>query len=448
MARTQVRPTAEGDAARDPREIDPVRFTAFSILLRSATSRRSIEGPLRSSAAALSDRDRRFLWALVHETLRWQARLDAVIAPLLHRPIASLDPPVRILLRLAACQVCVLNQVPDHAIVDEGVRLARRFAPIGSAKLINAVSHRLTADGRARWAHIDTLSSPNRWPAVHSHPSWLVTRWRKRWGDELALASLQWNNRQAPIWLRARPGLQPPDGEAGWVPDTFKTPEGYQPAEDPSFAAGDWTVQDPSETLVCLLPARSEGGFLLDLCAAPGTKSSHLAMRFGAGSVVAADVSRSKIGRLRETLVRTGEAVSIVVADGLASPFRPGSFDGVLVDAPCSALGVLRRRVDARWNVRAEDLRRHGKQQTRLLDAATGLVRPGGWLLYSVCSTEPEETDAVRERFLATHRRFRPMAPELPIPPEILVADGAVRILPGQMDCDGVYACLFTRDEG
>ena len=150
MPRVEVPSTVKRESGWQPREIEPIRFTAFSILLRTVTGRRSIEGPLRGAASSLSDRDKRFLWALVRETLRWQGRLDAVSAPLLHRPIDRLGPPVRVLLRLAACQVCLLDQIPDHAIVDEGVRLARRFSPVGSAKLVNTVSRRLASDGRGQ----------------------------------------------------------------------------------------------------------------------------------------------------------------------------------------------------------------------------------------------------------------------------------------------------------
>lgn len=444
MSETDPAPTGDlRGKQRDRDDIDSVRLAAFGLLRRASTHRRSIDGPLRAAASSFSDRDRRFLWALVIETLRWQLRLDALIAPLLRRPLVHLDPVAHILLRMAACQVCKLDQVPDHAIVDEGVRLARRFTSTGAAKLVNAVSHRLVSDGQARWDHLEGAASPSDWSVTHSHPGWMVERWRKRWGDERTLAILRWNNEQAPVWLRARPGGPKPDGEPGWVPDTFKMPDGYSPAEDSGFLEGHWTVQDPSEALVALLAPENASRSIVDLCAAPGTKTSHLASRYSDSQILAMDRSKVRIGRLLETLNRTGARADVVVGDGTTVPLRPGGFDGVLVDAPCSALGVLRRRVDARWNVRESDLARHGKQQRRILESAAGLPRVEGWLLYSVCSTEKEETTDIYEWFLATNSRFRARSFDLAIPKELLVDTGAVRILPGQNECDGVYACLF-----
>ncbi len=424
---------------------DPVRMASFGVLLRASTRHTSIDGALRAAAESFGDRDRRFLWNLTQETIRWQSRLDAVVAPLLHRPIEHLDPPLRVLLRLLACQACVLQQVPDHAIVNEGVRLAHRFVTPGAAKLVNAVGRRLVADGKARWEHIGSLDSPNDWPMIYSHPAWLVERWRRQWGDALTLMMLRWNNERPPIWLRARPGGRPPEGEAGWVPDTYRMPDGYRPSNDPAFAEGDWTVQDPSEALVVLLSPEDTKGTVLDLCAAPGTKTTHLTVRHPGARIVALDRTPARVSRLRETLRRTKEDAAILLGDATVPPLRTGTFSGVLVDAPCSALGVLRRRVDARWNVTPRDLRKRASTQTRILTAAASLVRPGGWLLYSVCSIEFEETDAMRQWFLDRFPRFRPIESPGVLPEALRVDRGTVRILPGQHECDGVYACLFER---
>lgn len=423
---------------------DPVRQAALWIILQTEAKHRSMDGPLRAAADSFEERDRRFLWMLVQETVRWKARLDAVVAPLLTRPIGSLDMQVRVILRMAACQVCLLDQVPPHAIVDEGVRLAQRFAPIGADRLVNAVSRRLTDDGRARWNLLDSTGDPRSWMVGTSHPAWLIDRWRRRLGQERTRAVLEWDNQRPPVWLRARPGGDAPPGDPGWVPNTYRMPIGYRPGEDPVFQQGEWTAQDPGETLVGLIPPPVEGEVpVLDLCCSPGTKTSHLSERYG--HVIAADRSRGKVRRARDTIRRTRSSAHLVVADGLRSPFRTGVAGGVLVDAPCSNLGVLRRRVDARWNVRPSDLGKHGKQQLRLLSAAAVLPRVGGWLLYSVCSTEPEETDRVRSVFLERHPWYRPLPLAIQIPPEFMPAEGVLRLLPGDGDCDGVYASLFIR---
>jgi 16S rRNA (cytosine967-C5)-methyltransferase len=420
-----------------------VRIAAYGIVLVSATKRKSIDRRLRAVAPSFEERDRRFLWTLTQETVRWQARLDAVLVPLLRRPLYALEPSIQVILRLAACQTCLLDTIPDHAIVDEGVRLARQFANPGAERLVNAVSRRLVQDGRARWESLEAHDRPDDWPMKYSHPSWLVRRWRERWGDEGTRRVLEWDNQRAPVWLRSEPGGPVPQGEAGWVPQTYQMPDGYRPAEDPAFQEGQWTAQDPSETLVSLLPPETGEGWIVDLCAAPGTKTSHLVSRFRARSILAIDRTRSRVGALLKTITRTGGGAAIAIADGEMPPLRSASVGGILIDAPCSALGVLRRRVDARWNVRSRDLRRLARQQIRLLRAAAPLLRRGGWLLYSVCSTEPEETDQVRQAFLAGNCQFRPRPFATSLPAELEVEEAVLRIVPGQMDCDGVYACMF-----
>lgn len=441
-------PEGRSAASRDPRAFDPVRLSAYGILLRADRTRRSVDQSLRVAASAFADRDRRFLWSLVQETLRWRARLDAVIAPLLHRPIAKLDPPVRTILRLAACQICVLDSIPSHAVVNESVQMAHRLAPEGADRFVNAVCRRLAADGRIRWKQFDGIQDSEKLWIVHSHPRWLVARWMARWGLERTLSMLRWNNAHAEIYLRARHGGAIPSGARGWVPDTYRMDSSYRPSDDPAFLMGHFTVQDPSETLVGHLPPDENSGPILDLCAAPGTKTTHLSSRFGEGRVFAMDRSRGRMQRLRETVKRTGDSCPLVLANALRAPFRPGSCAGVLLDAPCSALGVLRRRVDARWNVRESDLARNREQQIWMIDSAATLVRPGGWLLYSVCSTETEETDSVREAFLSRHPSFRPLAFAVELPEPLRLGEGVVRILPGEADCDGVYASLFRRKEG
>jgi 16S rRNA (cytosine967-C5)-methyltransferase len=387
------------------------------------------------------------LWTLVQETVRWQARLDAVIAPLVHQPFSRLEGATRVILRLVACQVCLLDQIPDHAIVDEAVRLARHFANPGAERLVNAVSRRLVGDGKARWAAVEERSHPENWPVLYSHPSWLVERWRQQWGEGSCRSVLEWNNVHPPIWLRARPEGPAPPGQPGWVPNTYRMPDGYRPATDPAFQEGQWTVQDPSETLVTLLAPPTDSGIVVDLCAAPGTKTSHLVSRFPGQEIVAIDRTRFRVQHLLETLERTGGGAQVILADGETPPLADGCARGVLVDAPCSALGVLRRRVDARWNTRRRDLPRFARQQTRLLRSAAALVAVGGWLLYSVCTTEPEETDHVRKAFLAGNRDFRARSGDWEPPEQFRPSDGVVRIIPGQADCDGVYACLFERIE-
>ncbi len=235
---------------RDLRSVDPVRLAAFGILLQMELARRSIDRPLRVAASSFAERDRRFLWSLVQETVRWRARLDAVISPLLHRPIERLDPSVRIILRLAAVQFCVLDSIPPHAVVNESVRMAQRMAPQGADRLVNAVCHRLTEDGRARWAQIDEAGrsiAVTGFPTAIPDGSWSdgsrdgesSRPWRSSVGTTRAQTSGSARVRMGPSRRARRAGFRT---RTGWNRSTVLS-------RIPAFLLGHFTVQDPSETL-------------------------------------------------------------------------------------------------------------------------------------------------------------------------------------------------------
>ena len=377
------------------------------------------------------------------------------------------SPWIRGALRLGATQLLPMSGIPSHAAVNTAVELAARHGHRGTAGLVNAVLRRVIQDGKAIWNSIGTAGND---PAAcsgeaeavsktddpedrlrllsirESHPSWLVRRWVRHWGFERTERVLCWNQQHPDYWLRLKPGESPPPGAVlGWIPQTARLKAGSRPAEAPGFAEGRWTIQDGSGILVGWLVPGARG-LVIDLCAAPGTKTGHLLERAEAGArVVALDLSPGRLRRLRHGLGRTSGEPLCAAADGRHPPVRP-PWDGVLIDAPCSNLGVLRRRVDLKWRAAEEEIPRLASIQAALLDAAAEGVMPGGWLTYSVCTLEPEETTAQRDRFLAAHPGWIPGAlPEF-LPAAARSREGEMILVPGELETDGTYAFVLRRE--
>jgi 16S rRNA (cytosine967-C5)-methyltransferase len=341
--------------------------------------------------------------------------------------------------------------------VDESVRLAHRYGHPGAAGLVNSVLRRL-ADEK------DTLVFPEGDTAEElavwgSHPLWIVQRWLARWGALETRALLAADNRVPALSLRvnrlratreALLGRLAAEGVAGrpsaLAPDVVLVEAGEaSPARLAVFRDGWCTAQDESEALVAHLVAPEPHERVLDLCAAPGGKCTHLAELMGdEGEVWALESAPARLNALRATVVRLGpRAVHVVAGDGRGYPF-PMPFDRVLVDAPCSGLGVLARRADARWRKQESLLAEMPRLQLELLEAGAARLRKGGVLVYSACSFEPEETWALVERFLA--RR-----PELALEdaggwlPAAAVERGCLLTLPHRHGCDGAFAARMRR---
>jgi len=442
----------------------PPRELALQILhdaeSRNAYVDRLLETRLRANA--LEARDAAFVTTLVQGTLRHRALLDFHLDSLLGARadgFEGLPLWIRSALRLGAYQMLVLTRVPVSAAVSESVTLAKRYGHPGTAGLVNAVLRRLAAGERA------TLPDRDTDPVAHlavatSHPQWLVARWVARMGIEEAEKLLRADNEEPEITVRPNlhrlraeafeEALRAEGHESTAGPNggpVRRVAEGYVPSRSPLFRQGLLWLQDEAESVVPLLLGVTSGARVLDLCAAPGGKTAALAEAAAPdGAVVAMERHESRARSLRENLVDRLRLprVAVVCGDGTDPPFRY-TFDAVLVDAPCSGLGVLRRRADARWRKQKTIVDEMAALQRTLLDAAATLVRSGGVLVYSVCSLEEEETDATVKGFLATHSNFvqedaRPFAP-----PAFRGGDGALRAYPHIHGTDGVYAVRLRR---
>ncbi len=404
-------------------------------------------------ASALDARDRRWTQELVWGMLRKRGRIDHLLAPRVRGGIARLDGDLTDLLRLGVYQLFHMGSVPPYAAIAQTVELAKQRHGLGASKLANAVLRRL--DRERETLEPALPADPVEALAIQqSHPRWLVARWVARWGAEETRALLEANNREAPMivrpWGVVREQLEAmlessgvEVSDAPLVTDSIVLAPGTVLTSLGAFQQGRCFVQDPAATLVAQYAAIPAGARVADLCAAPGGKSVELSRT--AGYVTAADSSEARLVRLQETIDRLElENVTAVVTDARDAATL-GTFDAVLVDAPCTGTGTFRRHPDARWRLRASDLAVMAATQRAILRAAADAVAPGGLLIYATCSLEPEENDSQLEAFLAEHPGWTlEPPPEGSVPAAVLDA-GRLRVLPQRHGTDGSFAARLRR---
>ncbi len=428
----------------------------FEVESRAAFADRHLDR--RLDEARLGAEDRRLATQIVQGTLRFERRLDHVLNQLTRRPLDELPIWIRLCLRLGAYQLLFLDRVPRHAAVDETVALANKYGHPGTAGLVNAVLRRLPEALREiSFPDLET-DLVQALGVYESHPDWIVRRWLERYGRERTQRLLAANNEAAVVSIRVnrrrtsavelerslgRAGIQV---EAGRLSsDCLRLGPGAVLYEMEAFRTGQCTVQDESEALVVPLLNPRPGQRVLDLCAGPGGKLGHIAeWSRGEAHVVGVEIAASRLKRTREGLVRMGARADLVLADGRTFG-RPGSFDRVLVDAPCSGLGVLRRRADARWRKNEGVFKEMVPLQKELLDHAAELVAADGALVYSVCSFEPEECERQVRAFLARHPGWRVDRPGPGIPAAAVTSEGYMRVLSDEWGTDGVFAVRLRR---
>lgn len=405
---------------------------------------------LQARERTLADpRDRGLLHTLVLGTLRWQGALDARLAPVVRGGLAGLEPVVRAALRAGAADGHVLGR-PVPIAVDAAVEAVRTAGSARSAGLVNAVLRRALADR----APLDPRLTV---------PAWLLARWDAALGRAATDALLVAINTPARPFLVPLPGTGSRDDLArdlaadgvSTAPAAFH-PEGLAvtsgaPQATEAFAAGRFVLLDEAAALVARLaaPAPDDRRPAADLAAAPGGKASLLAAA-APGGLVALELHGGRAARLAATLAGragTGRA-AVVRADAGVPPLAAGRFGTVLLDAPCSGTGTLRRRPDKRFRLQPADVAGCAARQERLLDAAAALVAPGGALVYSVCSLEPEEGAARVAAFLARHPGFVPEDPRPRLGPAAALVEGdppLLRTVPGRADLDGFVAARMVR---
>jgi 16S rRNA (cytosine967-C5)-methyltransferase len=396
--------------AQNPREI------AIRVLRQRGTSAEYVEKLLESELVrhAFSPPDRALCQELVYGIVRWQATLDWLVARKTDGRNQNIG--IRSLLHLGLYQLFWLQRIPDHAALNETVELAKRLGFGQRAGFINAILRGYTREREQTKVALEDLKKSD--PATgYSHPKWLVERWQALRGRENTAKLLEWNNKPPPIYARLnelktdatqltarwqKEGVEFVECERDWTsPHSVFEMQGHPPLPTlGSFQDGWFYVQDPSTLLALRQLDPQPGETILDLCAAPGGKTCFIAERMrNQGRVVARDVQPERLKLLEENCRRLG-----VTCVEISS--APGSFDRILVDAPCSNTGVIRRRVDLRWRIQPQEIERLSQTQASLLSQAATELKPGGRLVYSTCSFEPEENKEVVRAFLKSHTNF------------------------------------------
>lgn len=402
--------------------------------------------------APLDARDRRWTRELVYGMLRHRGWIDALLSDRVRGGLARLDADVVDLLRLGVYQLTNMGSVPAYAAIAQTVELAKRRHGIGASKLVNAVLRR--TDRERDELNAGAPDDAAQALAVkHSHPQWLVARWIERFGEQDTERLLTLNNAEAPIVVRpfgiVREQLEAMLEEAGvhvaeapLARNSIVISGGITFTELGAFRKGLFFVQDPAATLVTDYACVATGATVVDLCAAPGGKALELSRT--AGIVMASDRSAARLQRVVSNQRRLdAENIFVVGADARAPAIRAA--DAVLIDVPCTGTGTFRRHPDARWRLKISDIAVSTALQKSILRSAARIVAPGGLLVYSTCSLEPEENDEQVDRFLAAHPEFALEAPpEGAVPGNVL--DGAkLRVLPQRHGTDGAFAARLRR---
>jgi 16S rRNA (cytosine967-C5)-methyltransferase len=448
--------------------IAPARQAAFDVLRAVSSGRADLPTALARVRTRLpDDRDRALAGEIATGTLRWQGAFDHVIAAFARRPAGKLDPEVLDVLRMTAFQLLHLDRIPASAAVNDAVDLTRKAGKKSAAGLVNAVLRRISRErthlplparpeaGADRAAAIAYLST------TLSHPEWLATRWLDRYGLDAAEAWAIFNNGPAALTLRAnslritRDELASTLGQHGvettparFAPDGLVVVSG-NPLLTPVADQGLFAIQDEASQLVSLMTAVMPGEHVLDACASPGGKTTAMASAMeDRGLIVATDVRGRRVDLLART-VRTAVATCVRVVQADASGGLPfaAAFDAVLLDAPCSGLGTIRRDPDIRWRRAPDDLPGLSDTQSRMLQQAAGVLKPGGRVLYATCSSEPEENEEVVARFLDERRDFvlAPPGTHPKVVQRFLTDAGHFRTEPFRDQLEAFFAAMLVK---
>lgn len=453
-----IRRAATGTASANPRQA--ACETLLRIRKEGGFADRLID--LELSNGLLTGPDRGLYAELVFGVLRRQGTLDHILQQLLDKPMIELDPLALVILRTGLYQLTCLDRIPESAAVNESVNLAKLITP-GTSGLINAVLRNYLRR-REAISFPDISTNPAAAIAArHSQPEWLVEQWLEQLGiaetQQLAEASSQ----QPPLTLRVNTlrssrdlmlqELEQQGIEAApcrFSPDGITLAGRHTISTLPGFATGLFAVQDEASQLTGRLLGAEPGERVWDACSAPGGKCSHIAQLMDdRGELIATDISRSKLTLVQDNVRRLGiSSVATAVAD-LHQPdtFPDGLFDRILLDAPCSGLGVIRRNPEAKWRLFSGDITRLAAVQKTLLKNAAARLKPGGTLLYSTCSTSEQENELVVEDFLLHHPGFvlENLNDFFPDWGDLIAFYGMFRAWPHRHGMDGFFAARIKR---
>ncbi|MCC3379788.1 16S rRNA (cytosine(967)-C(5))-methyltransferase RsmB [Paenibacillus farraposensis] len=418
----------------------------------------------RLQQAELSASDVGLATELVYGTVARRNTLDYYLNKFVQKGTAKLQAWVRSLLRMSVYQMVYLDRIPDHAVVSEAVTIAKRRGHQGISGMVNGVLRSMLREPD-KLRIPDDLSAEERISLEHSHPQWLVKRWIQQYGVDTAEAICRANNEPPAVSVRVNTTMTSRDQLLGEmlakgmdaVPSAV-SPFGIVVRSGGNMALTSWytdgllSVQDESSMLVAEAVTPEPGMLVLDCCAAPGGKTAHMAeLMKDQGRIIANDLHTHKHHLIQEQAERLGlDAVETVTGDALElkERYAPASFDRILLDAPCSGFGVIRRKPDLRWTKTAQDVREIAQLQHELLESVAGLLKPGGILVYSTCTIEPDENEGQLARFLSEHPEYELAKDHLFPDVSYDVNDarrGSVQLLPQHFHSDGFYIARLRR---
>ena len=447
------------------------RQYALKLLDRFDQSGLTLDRIIDESADGLGQlpkRDRDFITALVFGTLRWRAQIDFVIQTISSQPLRKISPTILNILRIGAFQILHMNRIPESAAVNTAVEMTKTAAPIWVTKFVNGVLRNMV-----RKHHQTVFPSISKEPVIalatrKSFPEWLIQRWVDRFGVEETEALCDATNAIPSITLRTNRLLisrkrlvEHLKAHVESISPTTVAPDGVVISHPrkavnrlPGFEQGWFQVQDEAAQLVSLMLEPKPGEVILDACAGVGGKTGHIAQLMNNnGTIFAVDNHSPRLAALRAQMNRLTVGIVKEAHYDLLGPVPPSlklplAFDRILLDAPCSGIGVIRRNPDTKWRLSPKDLTDYGNNQLRLLEKLSNLVKPAGHLVYAVCSTEVEETDDVLKRFINRHPEFTifhsSRRPATLVPSRIL-ENGMLKTYPHRHQMDGFFAVSLRR---
>jgi 16S rRNA (cytosine967-C5)-methyltransferase len=410
------------------------------------------------NSGELNDLDKRFLTELTHGVVRWKTRLDFIIEQFCKNKFAMQDPNIRNAMRVALYQILFLSKIPHAAAVNEAVEFVKKIRGQKAANLVNAVLRNIIRNLN-KLPTPDHETDPVQYLSImYSHPSWMVKRWVDRYGLYETEQLLSANNERPTIVVRANTLKTTADElvklfEERNIRNTrSKYLENFIKVGHLSgiynldlFEKGYFSVQDESSGLVVKLLDPKPGETVIDLCSAPGGKTTFIGeLMKNQGKIIAVDKYEHRLNLVKQSCERLGvENVEFIPKDALEVEVEPA--DKVLVDAPCSGLGVIQKKPDIKWQRELSDIRNLAKTQIELLEKASKLVKNGGVIVYSTCTIEPEENIEVVKEFLSRHPEFKIDDARNYLPSDIVNGEGCMETYPHKHDMDGGFAVRLIK---
>ncbi|WP_339831371.1 16S rRNA (cytosine(967)-C(5))-methyltransferase RsmB [Paenibacillus sp. FSL R7-0272] len=468
LRQTSKGSSAKGSQTHDRSQKPKTSARALAVKVLSAVEQdgaySNLELNRRLKEADLSSADAGLATELVYGTIARRNTLDYYLERFVAKGTAKLQPWVRSLLRISAYQLIYLDRIPEHAVVSEAVNLAKKLGHQGISGMVNGVLRNMIRNKEQ--LHVPShLPVAERISLEHSHPLWMVERWIAQYGEETTEAICRANNEPPAVSIRVNTTMTTRDklmeemvSSGAVVEASHLSPDGILVRSGGNMALTSWyrdglfSVQDESSMLVAEAVAPEEGQKVLDCCAAPGGKTAHIAEKMrDRGRIIANDVHAHKRELILDQAERLGlSCIDAVTGDALDldKRYAESSFDRILLDAPCSGLGVIRRKPDVKWTKSSSDIEDISSLQRELLDCVAPLLKPGGILVYSTCTIESAENEDMVADFLDRHPEYKAIetsAWSQPGSREWKAVNGGVQILPQYAHSDGFYIARLTK---